>query len=330
MNALGPSSPAPAAAPASTSRSMHRRGASRARVDRLVGAAGGAAACLLGLVLVALGVGLVELALPSLRAFGASFVTSAEWDPVHERFGALPFLFGTAVTSLVALGLAAPVGVAVALFVTDLGPPRLRRPVSALVGFLSAIPSVVYGLWAALVVAPLLRTTVEPWLEARFGALAPFRGPKLGVGLLCASLVLAVMILPTIAAVSREVLRAVPAELREGGLALGATPWEVVKRVVVPHVRRGLFAAILLGFARAMGETMAVAAVVGSQAEIARSLFSPGYTMSSVIANQFATATSTLHVAALAEIGLLLLCVTVAFNVAGRLLVARASRTEAA
>jgi phosphate transport system permease protein len=293
----------------------------RASVDRIVASAGAVAACLLGVVLLVLAVSVVGLAMPSVARFGVGFVTGSTWDPIHEEYGALPFLFGTAVTSLVALAIAAPVGLGVAMFVTDLGPAWARRPVSALVGMLSAIPSVVYGLWGAAVVAPILRTTIEPWLEDRLGAIPLFRGPTLGVGLLCASLILAMMALPTIAAVSREVLRAVPADLREGGLALGATRWEVVKRIVLPHAKRGILAAIVLGFARATGETMAVAAVVGSQAEIATSLFAPGYTMSSVIANQFATASTSLHVAALAEVGVLLLVVTVAFNVAGRLLV---------
>jgi len=292
-------------------------------IDRALVTVGGGAACIVGLVLLVLLVWVVGLALPSLRAFGAGFVLGRTWDPAHGELGALPFLYGTVVTSLVALLLAVPVGLGVALFLTDLGPPVLRRPVAAVVELLAAIPGVVYGLWAVIVLAPLLRTGVEPALEASLGALPLFRGPKVGVGLLCASLVLAVMILPTIASVAREVLRAVPSELREGGLALGATPWDVVRRIVLPHARSGLFGAILLGFGRAVGETMAVAMVVGSRAEITGSLFSPGYTMTSVIANELAEATSTLHLAALAEIGLLLFLLTLAFNVAARVLVAR-------
>jgi len=303
---------------------------SHALVDRSLVAVGGGAACIVGLVLVAVAVVVLEMALPSLRELGFGFVTGRHWDPVHGDFGALPFLFGTLVTSLVALLLAVPVALGVALFLTDLGPPLLRRPVAALVELLAAVPGVVYGLWAAIVLAPLLRTTVEPALEAHLGFLPMFRGPKVGVGLLCASVVLAVMILPTIASMSREVLRAVPAELREGGLALGATRWDVVRRIVLPHAKSGIFGAILLGFGRAVGETMAVAMVVGSRADITGSLFSPGYTMASVIANEFAEATSTLHVAALAEIGLLLFGVTLAFNVTARLLVSRVRGPEAA
>jgi phosphate transport system permease protein len=304
--------------------------ASRAWVDRALVAVGGAAACVVGIVLVAVAVSVLQLSLPSLRELGFGFVLGRHWDPVHGELGALPFLYGTIVTSLLALALAVPVAIGVAVFLTDLGPLPLRRPVAALVELLAAVPGVVYGLWAAIVLAPLLRTTIEPALEAHAGFLPMFRGPKVGVGLLCASLVLAVMILPTVASMSREVLRAVPSELREGGLALGATRWDVVRRIVLPHAKSGIFGAILLGFGRAVGETMAVAMVVGSRADITGSLFSPGYTMSSVIANEFAEAASALHVAALAEIGLLLFAVTLAFNVAARILVARVRGPETA
>ncbi|CAN5764221.1 phosphate ABC transporter permease subunit PstC [soil metagenome] len=292
-------------------------------MDRALVAVGGGAACIVGLVLLVVFVSVVGLALPSIRALGGGFVLGRTWDPAHGELGALPFLYGTVVTSVVALLLAVPVALGVALFLTDLGPLALRRPVAAVVELLAAVPGVVYGLWAAIVLAPLLRTTVEPALEGSLGFLPFLRGPKVGVGLLCASLVLAIMILPTIASVAREVLRAVPSELREGGLALGATPWDVVRRIVLPHARSGLFGAILLGFGRAVGETMAVAMVVGSRAEITGSLLSPGYTMASVVANEFAEATTTLPLSALAAIGLLLFALPLAFNVGARVLVAR-------
>lgn len=290
--------------------------------DRVFGAIGAGAAGALALVLVGVAASIARVAWPSVRATGLSFVTESAWDPSRGAHGALAFVWGTLITSFVALGLAAPIGLGVAVFLTDLGPPRLRRPVSSLVGLLAAIPSVVYGLWAALVLAPLLRTTVQPALARLGGPL--FSGPELGYGILCASLILAIMLVPTIASVSRDVLCAVPPALREGALALGATPWDAVKLVVVPHAGRGVFGAILLGLGRAVGETMAVAAVVGSRAEISLSLFSPGYTMSSVIANEFSSASSELHVAALAEIGLLLLVFSVVFNVVARVFVARA------
>lgn len=293
--------------------------------DRIFGAVGAGSAILLGLLVVVVTMAVVRLAEPSLAAFGWRFLTGHTWDPVHGDFGAAPFLFGTLVTSAIALLLAVPVSLGVAIFLTDLGPPALRRPVSAAVQLLAAIPSVVYGLWGALVLAPALRTVVEPALEQLVGG-PLFRGPKLGVGLLCASLILSVMIVPTIATVSREVLRAVPTELREGGLALGATPWDVVLRVVLPHARSGIAGAVLLGFGRAAGETMAVAMVIGSRPEIGASLFAPGYTMASVIANEFPEATSRLHIAALAEIGLLLFVLTLVVNASARLLVARVAR----
>lgn len=289
--------------------------------DRVFGAIGAGAAGALGLVLIGVAASVARIAWPSIRATGLSFVTTSVWDPSRDVYGALAFVYGTLVTSFIALALAVPVGLGVAVFLTDLGPRRLQRPISSLVELLAAVPSVVYGLWAALVLAPLLRTTVQPALAGLGGPL--FHGPHVGFGILCASLVLAIMLLPTIASVSRDVLRAVPAELREGALALGATPWDALRLVVFPHARRGVFGAVLLGFGRAVGETMAVAAVVGSRAEITPSLLAPGYTMSSVIANEFSAASSDLHVAALAEVGLLLFVVTVAFNVAARVLVAR-------
>jgi phosphate transport system permease protein len=297
-------------------------GPPRLNVDRMFGALGAASAALVAAVLIGIALAVIDLAKPSLDAFGAGFATSSEWRPMRGTFGALPFLYGTAVTASIALLLALPVAIGVALFLTDLGAPSLRRPVRVLVELLAAIPSVVYGLWAAHVLAPLLRTTFEPALEAHVGG-PLFSGPKPGFGLLCGGLVLAVMILPTIASVSREVLAAVPPELREGGLALGATRWDVVRRIVVPHARSGIFGAVLLGLARAIGETMAMAAVVGSRPEVSSSLFAPGYTMASVVANEFPVATDTLHVAALAEIGLLLFVVTLVVNVAARVLVAR-------
>ncbi len=318
------SEPAILPPPASAApRSRRSSEPSHALGDRALVVLGGAAACVVGLALLVVFVSMVGLALPAIRSLGAGFVVGRTWDPARGELGALPFLYGTIVTSVLALLLAVPVALGVALFMTDLGPPALRRPVAAVVELLAAVPGVVYGLWAAIVLAPLVRTTLEPALESTLGALPLFRGPKVGVGLLCASLVLAIMILPTIASVSREVMRAVPSELREGGLALGATPWDVVRGVVLPHARAGLSGAILLGFGRAVGETMAVAMVVGSRAEITGSLFSPGYTMASVIANELAEASSTLHLAALAEIGLLLFMVTLAFNVAARVLVSR-------
>lgn len=289
--------------------------------DRTFGVIGAGAAGALGLVLLGVAFSVARIAWPSIQANGVGFVTQSSWDPMRGVHGVLAFVWGTIITSLIALSLAIPVGLGVAVFLTDLGPRSVCRAVSFLVELLAAIPSVVYGLWAALVLAPLLRTSIEPALSSFGGPL--FRGPTIGADVLCASLVLSVMVLPTIASISRDVLRAVPSELREGGLALGATRWDVVHRIVFPHASRGLLGAVLLAFGRAVGETMAVAAVVGSHANISMSLFAPAYTMSSVIANEFPAARSELHFAALAEVGLLLFVVTVVFNVAARALVAR-------
>lgn len=293
------------------------------RADRTFGALGAGAAGAVGLVLAGVAISVARIAWPSILATGGAFVTTAGWDPGRDVYGVLAFVFGTVVTSVVALALAVPVGLGVAVFLTDLGPLALRRWVRSAVELLAAIPSVVYGLWAALVLAPLLRNVVEPALIAT--SLPIFRGPSFGTDLLCASLVLAIMVLPTVAWIARDVLAAVPAELREGALALGATPWDVVRLVVLPHARRGLLGAVLLGFGRAVGETMAVAAVVGSRPDISFSLLSPGYTMASVIANEFPSASNDLHIAALAEVGLVLLLLTLAFNVAARVLVDRAT-----
>jgi phosphate transport system permease protein len=273
--------------------------------------------------LVVLGLELVRESAPSLSRFGARFVVDTTWDPVHERFGALPFLYGTLVSSLLALVIAVPVGLGVAIFLAELAPPRLRAPAGFLVELLAAVPSVVYGMWGLFVLAPWLRTSVEPLLARTLGFLPFFRGPPQGVGMLAGGLILSVMILPTISAVSREVLAAVPASLREGALALGATRWEAIRFAVLPTARTGIFGAAVLGLGRALGETMAVTMVIGNRPEISASLFAPGYTMASVLANEFTEATGDLYLAALTEVALLLFAVTLLLNLVARLLVRR-------
>jgi phosphate transport system permease protein len=263
---------------------------------------------------------------PSLSSFGLGFFTSADWDVVHERFGALPFIFGTVVSSLLGLLLAVPIALGVAIFLSELAPAWLTRPLGFVVELLAAIPSVVYGLWGIFVLAPWLRTVVEPFLGRTLGFLPLFQGPARGYGMLAAGLVLAIMILPTIASISRDVLRAAPEVLREGALALGATRWEAIRNVLLPFVRSGLVGAIILGLGRALGETMAVTMVIGNRSEIALSLFAPGHTMASVVANEYAEASSDVHLAALSEIGLLLFGVTLLLNIAARLLVWRVGR----
>ncbi|HEX7672179.1 MAG TPA: phosphate ABC transporter permease subunit PstC, partial [Polyangiaceae bacterium] len=252
------------------------------------------------------------------------------WDPVRDLFGALPFMYGTVVSSLLALSIAVPIALGVAIFLTELCPVRLRLPLSFVVELLAAVPSVVYGLWGIFALAPLLRDHVEPALKSTLGFLPLFQGPHQGYGMLAGGIVLAIMILPTIASVSREVLKAVPDTLREGAFALGATRWESLRDVVLPFSRSGLLGAVILGLGRALGETMAVTMVIGNRAEIKASLFAPSYTMASVIANEFTEATGDVYLSALAEIGLLLFVVTLLLNIVARLLVWRVARPAAA
>ena len=267
--------------------------------------------------------GLVLDARPSIRRFGIGFLVGTVWDPVAENFGALAFVYGTLVSSLVALALAIPLGIGTALYLAEVAPRWLRPPVGFLVELLAAVPSVIYGLWGIFVLAPLLRTQVEPLLGSALGFLPLFEGPPYGVGMLAAGLILAIMIVPFIATVCREMFLAVPDQQREAALALGATRWETTRIAVLRYARSGLIGAVLLGLGRALGETMAVTMVIGNRSEISLSLFAPGATMASVIANEFAEATGDLHLAAIIEIGFLLFAVTVLVNALARLLVWR-------
>ena len=266
----------------------------------------------------------IELVLQSklsIHAFGLKFFKGTNWDPVAGDFGALPFIYGTIVSSLVALVIAIPLSLGVAVFITEMCPKPLRGTISFMTELLAAIPSVVYGLWAIFVLAPLLRSYVQPWLARYFGWTGLFTGPPFGVGMLAAGIVLAIMIVPIIASITREVLTAVPQQQREAVLALGATRWEMIRMGVLRNARTGIVGAIILGLGRALGETMAVTMVIGNTPQIAKSLLAPGYTMASVIANEFTEATSDLYVSALVQIGFLLLVVTVVVNALARLLV---------
>lgn len=278
-------------------------------------------------LVLAIAAALAKDAWPALVRFGPAFLAATTWDPVHQRFGALPFIYGTLVTSALALVLGGPVALGAAIFLAELAPDWLRGPTSSLVELLAAIPSVIYGLWGIFVLAPLLRSVIEPVLAATLGPLpligALFRGPMYGVGFLAGGLILAIMIVPTIAAVSRDVLRAVPVEQREAMLALGATRWETIWGAVLPVARPGIVGAVIVGLGRALGETMAVTMVIGNRPQVAASLFAPGYTMAAVIANEFTEATYDLYLAALIEIGLVLLLVTLLVNVTAQLLVWR-------
>jgi phosphate transport system permease protein len=257
----------------------------------------------------------------SLNQFGWRFFTGSNWDPVAGDFGALPFIYGTIVSSLLALVIAIPLSLGVAVFTTEMCPKPLRGPLSFLTELLAAIPSVVYGLWAIFVLAPLLRSYVQPWLAKYLGWTGLFEGPPFGIGMLAAGVILAIMIVPIIASITREVLVAVPHTQREAVLALGATRWEMIRVGVLRNARTGIVGAIILGLGRAFGETMAVTMVIGNTPQIAKSLFAPGYTMASVIANEFTEATGNLYLSALIEIGFGLFLVTIVVNSLAGLLV---------
>ncbi len=262
----------------------------------------------------------------SLARFGASFVFDRIWDPVAEKFGAATFVYGTAVTSVIALLIAVPLGIGIAIFLVEMAPRAVREVAGFLVELLAAIPSIVYGLWGLFVLAPIVRDGLAPVLRTTLGFLPLFTGPSYGLGMLTAGLILAVMVLPFIAAVSRDVLSAVPQMQREGSLALGATKWETIWHVVLPYGRAGISGAVILALGRALGETMAVTMVIGNSPQIVASLFAPGYTMSSVIANEYSEASGQLYLSSLTELGLLLFVVTFAVNGVARLLIWRMSR----
>ena len=257
----------------------------------------------------------------ALRAFGFRFLVTWHWDPVAGEFGALPFIYGTLLSSLLALLIAVPLSLGAAIFLAELAPSWIRPPIAFLIEMLAAVPSVVYGLWGIFVLVPWLRDWVQPALGRTLGFLPLFQGPPYGIGMLAAGIILSIMVMPFITSVSREVLLAVPGSQREAALGLGATRWETTPIPVLRYGRSGLIGAILLGLGRALGETMAVTMVIGNRPEIAASLFAPGYTMASVLANEFTEATSDLYVSALVEIGLLLLLVTVVVNGFAKLLV---------
>jgi phosphate transport system permease protein len=275
-------------------------------------------------VLGILGLIIYELVLRSglsWHAFGFKFFVGRDWDPVTEQFGALPFIYGTLVSSLLALLIAVPLAVGVAVFTTEMCPRALRGPLSFVVELLAAIPSVIYGLWAIFVLVPVLSKYVQPFLAKTLGWTGMFEGPAYGYSMLAAGIILAIMIVPIISSITREVLLAVPRHQREAALALGATRWEMIRVSVLRNARAGIVGGIILGLGRALGETMAVTMVIGNRPEIARSLFAPGYTMASVLANEFSEATGDVYLSALIEIGLALFLVTIVVNALARLLV---------
>jgi phosphate transport system permease protein len=279
------------------------------------------------LLMAAMLVTLLMGAWPAIRRFGWAFFVTSTWDPVAEEFGALPFIYGTLVSSALALLMAIPLGLGTAIFLSELAPEWIRFPVGFLVELLAAVPSVVFGLWGIFVLVPWVRTGLTPLLKSTLGFLPLFQGPPLGIGMLTAGVILAMMVVPFIVAVSTEVMRAVPMSQREAAIALGATRWEMIRTAVLPSARSGILGAIFLAMARALGETMAVTMVIGNVPQIKTSLLAPAYTIPAVIANEFTEATSDLYVAALIYLALVLFLVTVVINIFARLLVERVKGT---
>ena len=285
------------------------------------------------LVLVILGgvvISLVTGAWPALKHFGFGFVSTEIWNPVTEKFGALAPIYGTVVTSLIAMALAVPAGFGVALFLTELCPPLLKRPIGVAVELLAAVPSIIYGIWGLFVLAPMLQHTVQPWLIQNLGTwplIGPwFKGPPFGIGIFTAGVVLAIMVLPFIAATMRDVFDTVPAMLKESGYGLGATTWEVIWNVVVPHSRVGIVGGVMLGLGRALGETMAVTFVIGNAHRISSSILAPGTTISSAIANEFTEAVGDLYTSSLIALGLLLFIITFTVIAAAQFMLYRLER----
>jgi phosphate transport system permease protein len=291
-----------------------------ARTDELVFRAGtGAFAVLLIGIVLAIGGALVIESRLSIREFGWSFWQTDNWDPVNSEFGARPFIWGTLYSSVLALLISTPIALGIAIFISELAPASLKRPLVFLTELLAAIPSIVYGLWGIFVLVPAVRQLqimTPEWLRS----VPLFSGPPLGVGMLSAALILAIMVIPFTSSVAREVLKAVPQSQREGAYALGATRWEAI-RMALFYARTGIVGAVMLGFGRALGETMAVTMVIGNSPQISASLYAPQYTMAAVLANEFAEATNDLYLHALVEIGLVLFIVTLIINAISRMFI---------
>ena len=269
-------------------------------------------------------------AIPAMKQFGWRFITGLDWDPVQDSYGALPYIFGTVVSSILALLLAVPVALGIAIYLAELAPVWLKRPLGFTVELLAAIPSVIYGLWGVFALAPWLRDSIQPFFAKTLGFLPFFQGTPRGYGMMAGVLILAIMILPTIASVSRDVLEAVPDSIREGALALGTTRWEMVRKAVLPCAKSGVVGAVILGLGRALGETMAVTMIIGNRPEISFSLFKPSHTLASVLANEYAEASGDLYHSSLMEIALILFGVTVVLNILARVLIWRVGRIPSA
>ena len=280
-----------------------------------------ASAALLLALMLGVGIMLWIVSGPTRSQFGLGFVTGADWNPTGDIFGAIPFIVGTLATSLIALIVAVPLGIAIAIFLSELCPPRLRAPLGLMVELLAAIPSVVYGVWGIFVFIPTVVQPIGDFLANTFGSIALFSGPFFGPSLLSAGLILAIMILPTISAISRDVLLAVPVAQREASLGLGSTRWEMIWQAMLPYGLSGILGAVILGLGRALGETMAVTMTIGNVTQLPSSILNPGYSMASVIANEWGESRTELYASALLEIGLLLFFMSLILNLLARLLV---------
>jgi len=298
-------------------------GRSGSSADLLFGTSTGIAAVTMAGLILAIGLMLLVNSGEAFRQFGVGFVTGTTWDPVAGIYGALPYIVGTLLSSAIALAIAAPIGLLTAIFLAELAPRRVALPLTFLIELLAAIPSVVFGLWGVFVLSPFLGATVEPFLIRTLGWIPIFAGPSYGIGLFSAGIILAIMILPTIVAIAREVISSVPDSQREAMAALGATRWEIVRRAVLPFARSGIVGAIILGLGRALGETMAVTMVIGNGQNIPTRLFDQAQTIASKIATTFNEASIGLQTSSLIALGLMLLVITISLNVVARLLVRR-------
>ena len=311
-----------------------RHAAKQLVYERIFRAATLAAAILVLLILGGVAVALIRGAWPAVRHFGFAFITREVWNPVTDEYGALAPIYGTVVTSVIAMVLAVPTGFGIALFLTELCPPMLKRPIGVAVELLAAVPSIIYGIWGLFVLAPVLQRYVQPWLIHHAHGIALlgklFMGPPFGIGIFTAGIVLAIMVLPFIAATMRDVFDTVPPMLKESGYGLGATTWEVIWNVVVPHSRVGVVGGVMLGLGRALGETMAVTFVIGNAHRISPSLLAPGTTISSSIANEFTEAVGDLYTSSLIALGLLLFLITFTVIAAAQAMLRRLERRAAA
>ena len=272
-------------------------------------------------------VSLIQGSIPAFRAFGFRFFTTEVWNPVTEKFGAGAAIYGTLITSAIAMAIAVPVGIGIAIFLTELCPPALRRPIGIAIELLAGIPSIIYGIWGLFVFAPFLQVYVQPWLIALFGNVpllsSVFAGPPYGIGILTASLILAIMVLPFVTSISRDVFETVPPMLKESAYGIGCTTWEVVSNIVIPYTRVGVIGGVMLGLGRALGETMAITFVIGNAHKISASLIAPGTTISATIANEFTEAVGDLYTSSLIALGLILFMITFVVLAIARVMLAR-------